>query len=250
MSSGGVKCWGLGNDGQLGNKGNGDKDAPVDVVTSSSDTDPLMNIVQVSLGVNHTCALTAEGTVKCWGYNDVGQLGHDCIGASCPSTNYPVDVVAAEGNASPLSGIVQISVAGSHTCALKTGGGVVCWGNGRSGQLGNGATDNKDAPVTVTTTGTTALTGIASISSGGNHTCALKSAGGVVCWGSGSHGRLGNNTAGTDQSHPVDVLTSDDGNPALASIAQVGLGNGQSCAVTTGGGGQMLGVWSQWATGQ
>ena len=135
MSSGGVKCWGYGADGRLGNKGTDDKDAPVDVVTSSSDTDPLMNIVQVGTGTNHTCALTSMGSVKCWGLGNNGQLGNDCNG-SCADINYPVDVVAAEGNASPLSGIVQISVGGSHACALTSGGNVVCWGWGSGGTTG------------------------------------------------------------------------------------------------------------------
>ena len=232
-SAGRVKCWGSGNSGRLGNKGTSNKDAPVNVVTSNTDSKPLSSIVQISAGGAHTCALTSGGNVKCWGNSDYGGLGNDCL-SSCTDKSYPVDVVASDGNSSLLNGIVQISAGHAHSCALTTGGNVVCWGYGASGELGNGATGNKDAPVSVTTSGSTALTGIASIASGESHSCALRSAGGVVCWGTGSDGRLGNN-ATSNQTNPVDVLTSAQDNPALAGIAQIGLGKEHSCAVTTAG---------------
>ena len=233
-SSGGVKCWGPGSYGRLGNNSTANSDVPVDVVTSNTNTDPLTGIVQISAGDFHVCALTSGGNVKCWGYEANGELGNDC-NTSCPSKSYPVDVVSSDGNSSLLSGIVQISSGAYHTCALTTGGNVVCWGAGGSGRLGNGSTTAVDAPVTVTTAGTTALAGIVGISMNGDHSCALKSIGGVVCWGEGDNGRLGNNTAGTDQGRPVDVLTSSGGNPALTNIAQIGLGEAHSCAVTTTG---------------
>ena len=232
-SAGGVKCWGTGNSGQLGYNGNANKDAPVNVVTSNTDSKRLSSIVQISAGGAHTCALTSGGNVKCWGESDNGRLGNDCL-SSCTDERSPVDVVASDGNNSLLNGIVQISAGDSHTCALTSTGSVVCWGKGSNGQLGNGATDNEDAPVDVTITGTTAMTGIASIASGYVHSCALKSAGGVVCWGGGGNGRLGDGN-NTQRTRPVDVLTSAQDNPALASIAQIDLGDQHSCAVTTAG---------------
>ena len=234
-AEGNVKCWGYGFDGSLGNNDStANKDAPVDVVTSNTDSNPLTGIVRIDTVRGINCALTSSGGVKCWGSGGYGQLGNDCNG-SCANTSYPVDVVASDGSSNLLSGIVQISVGRYHSCALTSGGNVKCWGKGGEGQLGNGATGDVDAPVTVTTTGTTALTGIAGISMGVDHSCALKSAGGVVCWGEGDNGRLGDNTSGTDRTNPVDVLTSADGNPALAGIAQIGSGNDHSCAVTTAG---------------
>ena len=230
-TTGGVKCWG---DGSLGVLGNGDttnKSAPVDVLTSADDSTPLSGIVQISVNGSNACALTGEGGVKCWGANDTGQVAN---GAISNNEDTPVDVVISNSDPTPLSGIVQVSVGGSHVCTLTSGGNVKCWGAGGSGQLGRGSVLSANAPVTVTATGTTALTGIAGIYSGENHSCALKSGGGVVCWGEGDNGKLGNN-ATADQSRPVDVLTSDDGNPALSGIAQIGLGNAHSCAVTTAG---------------
>ena len=243
-SMGSVKCWGGNRYGELGDNTKNSKDAPVDVLTSSSD--PLTGIVQISAGALHVCALTAGGNVKCWGKAGLGELGNDC-NFNCIDRIIPVDVVASEGNSSPLGGIVQISAESSHTCALTSGGEVKCWGFGNSGRLGNGGTSGKDAPVNVTSSGTTALTGIASIALGDAHSCALKSAGGVVCWGQGDNGRLGDNTSGTNRTNPVDVLTSAQDNPALASIAQIGLGYNHSCAVTTAG---AVTCWGKGGVGQ
>ena len=233
-SMGSVKCWGYNVSGQLGDNSFTDKDVPVDVVASSSDTNPLMDIVQISAGHEHTCALTSGGNVKCWGHGSKGRLGSDCNSNCIYNINHPVDVVVSDGNSGLLSGIVQISGGGNHTCALTSGDNVMCWGQGGSGELGNGATSDADAPVTVTSAGTTALSGIVGISTGQEHSCALKSTGGVVCWGEGDSGKLGNN-ANDDQSRPVSVLTSALNNPALSGISQIELGNNHSCAVTDTG---------------
>ena len=244
-TGGNVKCWGLNASGQSGDNTTTNRDAPIDVVTSNTNTDPLSGIIQISAGGDRTCALTTGGSVKCWGDGNYGRLGNDCL-PSCTDKSYPVDVVASDGNSSPLSGIVQISAGNNHTCALTSGGNVKCWGYGVNGEMGNGANDNKDAPVDVTISGSTALTGIISIASGGAHSCALKSGGGVVCWGYGANGQLGNNATG-NQTHPVDVLTSALNNPALASIAQIRLGTYHSCAVTDAG---VVSCWGKGGVGQ
>jgi len=184
-SSGAVKCWGDGNMGELGNGGTSTSLTPVDVSGMSS------GVVAISSGNVHTCAVTSSGAVKCWGAGNSGQLGNG--GTGIAST--PVDVSGMS------SGVVAISAGMSHTCALTSSGAAKCWGQGMSGQLGNGGTGNALTPVDVIGMSS----GVVAISAGlGFHTCAVTSSGAAKCWGSGSNGQLGNGGA-TNSLVPVDV---------------------------------------------
>ena len=178
-----VVCWGAGSSGRLGNGGTASSSTPVDVHTSSSNSSALGGIAGISSGYFHTCALTTDGNVKCWGSGNDGRLGNKATINSLT----PVDVHASLTDNSALDGIAGISSGNSHTCALTTGGNVVCWGAGDSGQLGNGGTSNRSTPVDVHTSSSdsSALSGIAAISSGDTHTCALTTGGNVKCWGNG-----------------------------------------------------------------
>ena len=257
-SDGGVLCWGDGSYGQLGNDGTADKDHPVAVVDGDGSTTPLSGIVQLSLGNAHTCALKLNGGVLCWGTGSSGLLGND----GEADKDHPVAVVNGDGSTTPLSGIVQISSGDAHTCALKSDGGVLCWGVGSSGQLGNDidkddgngvffATDHPVAVVGEDTdnddNGNGLLDGITQISSGGSHTCALKSDGGVLCWGEGGGGRLGNDGGDADKDHPVAVVDGNGSTTPLRGIVQISLGIGHTCALKSDGG---VLCWGTGSTGQ
>jgi prepilin-type N-terminal cleavage/methylation domain-containing protein len=125
----------------------------------------------------------------------------------------------------------QISAGHSSSCAVTTTGGAKCWGANYDGQLGDGTTTNSATPVDVS--GLTA--GVAQISTAQEwqHACAVTTAGAVRCWGSNSHGQLGDGTR-NQASTPVAVLNGS-GTAPLTGIAKVYVGGRRSCALTTSG---------------
>ena len=215
---GGVKCWGRNYAGGLGNGTTTDSATPVDVSGLTS------GVAAVSTGGYHSCALTVGGNVKCWGSNGSGRLGD----GTTTNSSTPVTVVVSAGGP-PLSGIVSIAMGEFHSCALINNGEVRCWGDNYYGRLGDGTTNDSSFPVTVTVTpGGAPLSGVAAITAGSTHTCALTTSGGVKCWGHNDEGQLGNGT-NDDSSSPVDVtgLTS--------GVAVITAGEEHTCARTSDG---------------
>lgn len=217
--SDGVKCWGRGSFGQLGDGTTMAKQpTPVNVVGLTS------GVSAVVVGYHHACALVSGG-VKCWGYNANGQLGNG--GLINQST--PVNVTG-------LSGEVSALTAGSqHTCALLKTGGVQCWGYNISGALGDGTLVRKLNPVNVS--GLTS--GVTHISAGADFTCAVHN-GAAKCWGYNYYGSVGDGTR-SEKSYPTQV------SGLTAGIFSIAAGDAHACAMMTSGG---LKCWGQGTQGQ
>jgi alpha-tubulin suppressor-like RCC1 family protein len=178
----------------------------------------------ISAGGAHACALTSAGGVRCWGLNFWGELGD----GTNANRNAPVDVVGLS------SGVTAISTGGDHTCALLSSGGVSCWGRNDFGQLGDGTTIGRNTPGMVPGMSS----GVAAISAGGLHTCALMSDATVKCWGRNDRGQLGDGT-NVHRSSPVTVA-------GLGSVMQIDTGGsddqgGSTCARTNSGGAKCWG---------
>jgi len=89
----------------------------------------LPTVVSVVAGLIHSCALTADGAVYCWGGNDFGELGDGTL----LERDTPIAVT--------LPRVTRIAAGEVHTCALTAGGTVMCWGDNSYGEVGNGAAD-------------------------------------------------------------------------------------------------------------
>ncbi|MBI3072623.1 MAG: chromosome condensation regulator RCC1 [Deltaproteobacteria bacterium] len=183
--SGGVLCWGKNGEGQLGN---GDT---TNVATPTSVSGLSWIASDIAAGDDHTCVVTSARGVACWGRNVEGQLGN----GSTTQSLAPVDVVGASEVAR------RVAVGGRQACFLNVDGGVLCWGDNRFGQLGDGTRENRSAPVDVVGIGAR----VNALSVGRRHVCVITTAGAVKCWGENRFGQLGDGTK-TDRTTPVDVV--------------------------------------------
>jgi serine/threonine protein kinase/alpha-tubulin suppressor-like RCC1 family protein len=191
-----LRCWGWNGAGQLGlghTRDIGDDEIPASV-------DPIDvggPVEHVSVGRRHVCALLESKKVRCWGWNNRGQLG---LGHTEPIGD---DETPASVDPVELTGPAKMVVAGSlHSCAILEDGRVQCWGDNKFGQLGYGHTNAVGDKASPKTMGTVYLGRPAtSITVGSYHTCAVLGGGDeatgadergqVRCWGYNDHGQLG-----------------------------------------------------------
>lgn len=133
----------------------------------------------------------------------------------------------------------QVAAGGNFVCGISVAGTAECWGAGESGQLGNGSIESTKVPVG-DVLGISAATAIAA---GARHACAIVAGGAVKCWGSGSHGELGNGAA-ANSSVPVDVQ-------GVTGATAIAAGAEHSCAMVAGGAIKCWGAggWGQLGNG-
>ena len=212
--AGRVKCWGVNNNGQLGDGTTTSRPTAADVLG-------LDHVQAISSGLRHTCALTTGGGVKCWGDNDLGQLGDGTTSTSLT----PVEVVGL------ARGVRALSVGYGHTCALTDAGAIKCWGYNGGGELGDGTQENRLTPVAVV--GLNAA--VVALSAGSAHTCAVLTGGEAQCWGRNDFGQLGDGTT-AQRLTPAPVLG------LAGKTLAVSTGTAYTCALGETGGAQCWGL--------
>ena len=205
LVNGGVKCWGFGRYGQVGDGLTTDK-----VVNPTQVLGLTSGVSAVSVGEGPSCALV-NGGVKCWGNNYHNSL------ANMPSvTATPTDFPGLE------SGVTNFDMGPYHGCAIQNGV-VKCWGYNNAGQLGDNTLVDK-----VNATPATGLpSGMVSVVTDFENSCATTSAGKLYCWGGNISGALGNGS-GAGSKIPVAIANMSSG------VSSVSMSKNRACAIKDG----------------
>jgi alpha-tubulin suppressor-like RCC1 family protein len=183
--------------------------------TSFTQRDALSGVIAISTGALHSCVVLSNGTVKCWGSNNWGQLGD----GSTASSATPVTV-------SGIDNAVAIGADDEHSCAVLSTGAMKCWGSNVWGELGigeRGQYAKSVVPVTVI-----GIHNAVSVDVGGGHSCALLATGEINCWGrNNSYGELGDGSR-VDRTTPVKVV-------GIDNAVFISAGHWHNCALLATG---------------
>ncbi|MFZ4719651.1 MAG: fibronectin type III domain-containing protein [Ilumatobacteraceae bacterium] len=197
LEDGTVKCWGYNADGQLGL---GDIDTRGDDPNEMGGALTAVSLgtgrtaVSVASGVDFSCALLDDGSVKCWGANAAGQLGQGDTVTRGDGPNEMGDHLAPVDLGTGRTAIA-IEAGGAHVCAVLDTHQLKCWGNNDSGQLGLGDTVSRGDGVgelgdALPTVDLGPDADVSAVAAGLFHTCAIVTVHSVKCWGDNAHGQL------------------------------------------------------------
>lgn len=210
FGEGSVACWGNQENGRLGNGSYDDHLEPIPQEVIGPDYSYITNGVQVVAGDSHSCVLTDDAKVMCWGDNTYGQLGGEL-----EVQDIAQEVLELSDLLSDDEEILSLAAGRNHTCALISTGKLFCWGDNRSLQLGRPGRD-ETLPGEVL-----GISDIVAVAAGTFHTCALSAMNHLTCWGSNDYGERGDDEqAASDQPHIVDIGPTD----------RIAAGGGVSCA--------------------
>jgi len=191
------------------------------LTASGANLDP-MRWKGVYSGVSHTCALSSQSKVYCWGKNDHGQLG------TGNTTDSSIPVATKLGEIPPTVTILQLAVKANHACVLASNGRAYCWGKNDHGQIGNSSTTNALTPVAIHQGQIPSGVSLTQITVGFGHSCALGSNSKVYCWGWNAHGQLATDNT-TDANTPVSAVQGEI--PNGVSPSQIFTGGYHNCII-------------------
>jgi alpha-tubulin suppressor-like RCC1 family protein len=249
-----VRCWGENDSGQVGDVALG-----YDVLAPTA-VPGMDDVVSLSAGAYHTCAVRDDGSVWCWGYGGSGQLGAPDRWDGIPPTDVPgittaISVAAGDWHTcvllqdhsvtcfgllpdavqpyltnyyepTPIAGfddIVALAAGGEFTCGIRSTGRVRCFGSNWAGQLGDGTQDYRSAPVRVE-----GVEAAVAVGAGGGHACAATSSGALFCWGTNYTGELGTPPSDDLPWQPPHLV------PGISGVTAVDGGWHFTCAVAAG----------------
>jgi len=253
LDNGQVKCWGQNTSGQLGlgdtvSRGDG----PGELGDALGAVPLGSNAMAIAVGGAFSCALLTNGSVKCWGMNDYGQLGQGDVAARGDTAG---EVAALQPiNLGTSLTAIAIAAGSIHACAQLNTNEIKCWGGNQNGQLGLGHADNMGnaagemgnaLPVVYLGSGVA----VASVHGGRRHTCARLSNNTLKCWGLNASGQLGlGNTANRgDQANEMGDFLAAVSLGSGAHATNLALGFDHTCAVLNNG---QTKCWGQNELGQ
>ncbi len=206
-----VHCWGENQSGQLGY---GNTTALTAPILSGVGVGVGRYATQVVVGVNHTCAVLDDASLRCWGGNDKGQLGYgDATSRTSPDAK-AVDVGIGRSSKA-------VGAGDAFTCALLDNDTVKCWGKNDKGQLGLGDQISRNAP-NLQPVDVGAGRSVKSLSVGRADVCVLLDDRSVKCWGDNRRGQLGYGDTTDRNKPPVEFVAFGAGRTAHALFSGLG----------------------------
>jgi Regulator of chromosome condensation (RCC1) repeat len=197
LVNGGVVCWGDGTaDGFDCDAGAICSPSPVPISLGDAGD---ATVARLSVGAAHACALMTDTTVRCWGFNDEGQLGDGT------DTNRVTAVLFGfKGTSSPLAGVVNLGCGSNTTCVVFEDGGLACAGN--LSAFGLPTSEGAELiPQVPGTDGSVAMPPVQSVALNATNSgtmCFALTAGGADCIGDTIHGELGRGVCWPDGGEP------------------------------------------------
>ncbi|WP_437672895.1 RCC1 domain-containing protein [Sorangium sp. So ce131] len=214
LSDGTVHCWGVNGSGQLGlGVGTFARKEPVQI--------SIRDVGRIAAGGGTTCAIDKSDRLFCWGRGFEGELAVEEV----PESSVPVEISVRD------EPVAQVSVGFEHVCATTADGGLYCWGDNGSAQLGRPASGFSYSPSAVPS-----LFNVRGVSCGRGHTCAVTAIS-TYCWGGNGSGQLGVNST-ENQSEPAPL--------ALRNVESVYTGYWHSGALVAGS----VFMWGQNTSGE
>lgn len=180
-------------------------------------------LLNVQTGEDYSCGTAPLGRLYCWGRGELGQLATPADSACFDESGVRNCALAPKRHSGPILDLRHAATGGDFACALSDARMLYCWGGFSEGQIGDGGLGGGSTP----TLATVSTVRFDSVTTGGQHGCALTSAGAAYCWGSDRFGQLGDRRQ-VNSTTPIPVY----GGHAFRSISA---GGAHTCGIRTDG---------------